>query len=112
MAKSTQGRVLIVDDEVPLTRALCHTLEQEGYTVTGVTSGAEAISVLQRSEHDLLLADLKMPKMDGLTLLRKALAINPNLVGVLMTGHGTISNAVEAMKVGAIDYILKPVKLH
>lgn len=112
MTQSSRGRLLIVDDEISMMKALCLTLAEEGYVVTGATSGAEAISALHHSDHDLLLTDLVMPKMDGIALLREASAIRPDLVGVLMTGHGSIPNAVEAMKTGAIDYVLKPVKLH
>jgi len=111
MAQNSRGRLLIVDDESSLMKALCHTLEEEGYTTTGVTSGAGAISALREGQHDLLLTDLIMPDVDGLALLREALSIRPDLVGVLMTGHGSIPNAVEAMKSGAIDYVLKPIKL-
>ena len=105
------GRVLIVDDEAAQLKALLNTLPQHGYTVTGVSSGEEAIEVLRAQSFDLLLTDLKLPGMDGVALLRVALSIDQNVVGILMTGHGTIATAVEAMQVGALDYVLKPFKL-
>src|SRR5688572_27738610 len=104
---SAPSRIVIVDDEVPLMRALCHTLRDEGYATTGFSSAKAAIAALQWHQFDLLLTDMMMPEMDGITLLKTALAFDANLVGVMMTGHGTIDTAVQAMKVGALDYILK-----
>lgn len=104
------GHILIVDDEVELMRALCDSL-QSHYQTTGVSTPAVALEALQTGEFDMMLSDLMMPEMDGIQLLRKALEIDSNLVGIIMTGQGTISTAVEAMKVGAFDYILKPFKL-
>lgn len=91
--------------------ALCNTLRDQGYETVGVSSGAAALAALRQGGFDLVLTDLKMPQMDGIALLREAQAIDPLLVGIVMTGHGTIPNAVDAMKVGAIDYVLKPFKL-
>src|SRR5260370_41118956 len=105
------AKLLIVDDEAPQMEALCKTLEIEGYSTTGFNSASEALSALPGGQFDLLLTDLKMPEMDGITLLRTALEVDGNLVGSMMTGDGTISTAVEAMKAGAHDYILKPFKL-
>jgi signal transduction histidine kinase len=104
-------RLLIVDDEVAQMTALCNTLEHEEYSATGFTSAARALTVLREQEFDLLLTDLTMPEMDGIALLRAAQEIDVNLVGVVMTGHGTIDTAIAAMKAGALDYILKPFKL-
>ncbi len=111
MPDPAPGRLLIVDDEVELRRALCDTLTDECYATTGAGSGEEALDTLSKHEFDLLLSDLMMPGMDGVQLLRKALEIDPNLVGIIMTGQGTIVSAVEAMKVGAFDYVLKPFDL-
>jgi signal transduction histidine kinase len=105
------GSLLIVDDEAPQLRALSTTLGDQGYATVGVASGEEALHALRGRTFDLLLTDLKMPGIDGITLLREALSIDRNLVGILMTGHGTIATAVQAMQVGALDYILKPFKL-
>jgi PAS domain S-box-containing protein len=111
MAATSLAKLLIVDDEADQMKALCNTLEQEGYATTGFTSANMALAALREQEFDLVLTDLMMPEMDGIVLLRRALEIDPNLVSIIMTGHGTIDTAVEAMKVGALDYILKPFKL-
>jgi DNA-binding NtrC family response regulator len=111
MSTSRPGRILIVDDEVELMRALCDSLQGPQFTVRGVTTPAEALDDLTAGDFDVLLSDLMMPDMDGIELLRKALEFDAKLVGIIMTGQGTISTAVEAMKVGAFDYILKPFKL-
>jgi len=108
---TAKARLLIVDDEAAQMQALCHTLEDNGYETVGCGSGEAALAALRSAPFDLLLADLMMPGMDGIGLLRAALAIDPTLVGIIMTGEGTISSAVEAMRSGALDYILKPFKL-
>jgi len=105
------ARLLIVDDEAASMRALCDTLHPHNYDTTGVTSGVEAMSAMLGSRFDLLLTDLKMSGMDGITLMREALRTDPDLVCIVMSGQGTVATAVEAMKSGAYDYILKPFKL-
>jgi PAS domain S-box-containing protein/putative nucleotidyltransferase with HDIG domain len=105
------GRIMIVDDETELMTALCEMLAGQRYETAGFRTGAEALAVLRDREFDLLLTDLMMPGMDGIELIRAGLKIDPNLVGIIMTGQGTVQTAVEAMKTGAFDYILKPFKL-
>ncbi|MES2634618.1 MAG: response regulator [Pseudomonadota bacterium] len=107
----TLPRLLIVDDERANMQALCETLAVCGYETRGCTDAASALGMLQGARFDLLLTDLRMPDMDGIELVRQALLIDSSLVAVLMTGHGSIATAVEAMQVGALDYILKPFKL-
>src|ERR1700739_466006 len=85
------ARLLIVDDEVGLLKALCDTLRDQGYETTGFTSGRSALAAMQSAKFDLLLADLMMPGMDGIALLQAALETDPQIVGVIMTGEGTIS---------------------
>ncbi|HSW08379.1 sensor histidine kinase [Aquabacterium sp.] len=111
MTQDAQARLLIVDDEAAQMRALCETLQDQGYQTCGFTDARAALTALHQQGADLLLADLAMPEMDGITLLREALRIDPQLVGVIMTGEGTISTAVEAMRSGAHDYILKPFRM-
>jgi DNA-binding NtrC family response regulator len=111
MSKEVLGRLLVVDDEVELTNALCETLSEQNYEVTGATSGKDGLKALDHGSYDILLSDLMMPGMDGIALLREALAIDPQLVGIIMTGQGTVQTAVESMKLGAFDYVLKPFKL-
>jgi len=112
MAKPSLGRLLIVDDEVELMQALKETLAENGYETDGANNGADGLQKLQAGSYDLLFTDLMMPGMDGITLLKQALEVDPQLIGIIMTGQGTIQTAVEAMKVGAFDYVLKPFKLH
>jgi two-component system, sensor histidine kinase and response regulator len=104
-------RLLIVDDEAAQLRALCETLEMEGYKTQGFRSAQQALAILRPGEFDLLLTDLKMPEMDGISLIKSAAQIDPMLGAVVMTGHGTIDTAVLAMQGGALDYILKPFKV-
>ena len=111
MSNAAPARLLIVDDETAQMQALCDTLEEQGYQVLGRSNGEDALATLRQQPFDLLLCDLMMPGMNGITLLRAALATDPTLVGIIMTGEGTISTAVEAMQSGALDYILKPFKL-
>lgn len=105
------AHILIVDDEPLQMKALCDTLLDNGFSTTGFTSGKAALDEMRKRSFDLVLTDLMMPEMDGIALLREAREIDPNLVSIIMTGEGTISTAVEAMKVGAFDYILKPFRL-
>lgn len=108
----TGARLLVVDDEAAQMKALCDTLEYEGYRPTGFTSAKRALAQLRPGEHDLLLTDLMMPELDGIELIRSARETDPELAGVVMTGHGSIDTAVAAMQVGALDYVLKPFKLN
>jgi signal transduction histidine kinase len=111
IAGTSLARILIVDDEAAQMKALCDTLRDEGYETVGFTRGKPALAALRQTEFDLLLADLMMPEMDGIALLQAAREVDPDLVGIIMTGEGSIASAVEAMKSGALDYILKPFKL-
>jgi signal transduction histidine kinase len=108
MTETAPVRILLVDDEVAQMEPLRVTLKAQGYETVGFTGGQAALAALREAPFELLLADLTMPEMDGITLLNRAQEIDPNLVGIIMTGHGRIDTAVEAMKVGAIDYVLKP----
>jgi two-component system, sensor histidine kinase and response regulator len=110
-ANRQQVRLLIVDDEAAQLRALCSTLELEGYKTLGFSSPKRALTELRPGEIDLLLTDLMMPEMDGIALINAAKEIDSTLGAIVMTGHGTIDTAVQAMQGGALDYILKPFKL-
>lgn len=117
MTRSPIARLLIVDDENSLVTALCRILQAQGYRTVGANSGPEALEALRAAaadsatRFDVLITDLKMPVMDGIALVRAAHAFDAALVSIVMTGHGTIDTAVEAMKGGALDYILKPFNL-
>jgi two-component system sensor histidine kinase/response regulator len=106
------ARLLIVDDEAAQMRALCDTLQIEGYLTQGFLSARQALAELRPGKVDLLLTDLMMPEMDGISLINAARQIDPELGAIVMTGHGTIDTAVQAMQGGALDYILKPFKLN
>ena len=110
-AKPTVGKVLVVDDEIELKNALVDALTAQSYEVYGFTNGAEALAALRHADFDLLITDLMMPEMDGITLIKAALEIDPHLVAIIMTGQGTIQTAVDAMKAGTFDYVLKPFRL-
>jgi DNA-binding NtrC family response regulator len=112
MTHPRTGRLLVVDDEVELMAALCDALRGEGFEPAGFADPAAALDALRGgAEFDLLLSDLMMPGTDGIQLLRQALQFDPALVGVIMTGQGSIPTAVEAMRAGAFDYLLKPFRL-
>jgi serine phosphatase RsbU (regulator of sigma subunit)/DNA-binding response OmpR family regulator len=111
MPETNPPKLLIVDDEVHQVEALRNTLADEGFSAAGFTSAAAALEALREEEFDVVMTDLMMPEMDGIAFLRQALMIDPNLVGIMMTGQGTIETAVNAMKAGALDYVLKPFKL-
>src|SRR3989440_5615694 len=101
-------RVLVVDDEQSLRKVLAATLQREGYEVTVCADGEEAISSLERDGADVVVTDLVMPKMDGLSLLRKVVSRHPDVPVIVITAHGRIDSAVEAMKAGAFDFLAKP----
>lgn len=108
---SNIGKILVVDDEVELKNILVESLTAQGYEASGFTSSEAAIEALRDQAFDVLLTDLMMPEMDGLSLMRASFEIDPHLICIMMTGHGTIQTAVDAMKVGAFDYVLKPFRL-
>jgi len=101
-------QILVVDDEANLRRVLTAQLSRDGYEVHTAPDGEAGLSVLREHHIDLVITDLRMPKMDGLELLRQALRSDPQLPVVILTAHGTVDNAVEALKTGAFDYITKP----
>ncbi len=103
-----KGRILIVDDEKAARKSLNDILKLEGYRVTAVASGEEAVEALEKDEFDLMLLDLKMPGMDGLEVLIKATEIAPDTLVILLTAHGSLESSIEALRQGAHDYILKP----
>src|SRR5690348_1631754 len=105
------NRLLVVDDEAAQVEALCRTLEEEGYAIKGFTATSAALEALRAGPFDIVLTDLTMPGMDGIAFLNAAREIDQGIAGIVMTGHGTIATAVEAMKAGALDYILKPFDL-
>ncbi len=108
---SDRGAVLIVDDEETIREMLAEFLEMEGYRVETAADGMAALDVLDDGHFDLVLTDLKMPRMGGISLLEQMAKHAPSTIGVIMTGFGTVDTAIDAMKRGAHDYILKPFKI-
>jgi DNA-binding NtrC family response regulator len=100
--------ILIVDDEGPIRRILSMLLRERRHRITEAASGEEALALLAEAKPDLVLLDLKLPGIDGLETLKRLRALEPRLDVVMMTAHGTISSAVEAMRRGAFDYLTKP----
>ena len=96
MSTPTLGKLLIVDDETELRTALCESLAEQGYETAGFAAGQTALEALEEQDYDVLLTDLMMPGMDGVALLKESLQIDPHLIGIIMTGQGTVQTAVEA----------------
>lgn len=105
------ARILVVDDERVIREILAEFLSLEGFTVHTVEDGEKALTELRLRPYDLVITDLKMPKISGLQLLEKIEAERLGVLTVLMTGFGTVETAIEAMKKGAYDYLLKPFKV-
>jgi two-component system response regulator HydG len=103
-----EATILVVDDEPELSRALSKLLSRNGYHVMTALNGEEGLVLLRQHEIHLVLSDLQMPRMGGLDLLKAAQVVSPHTEFVIITGHGTIETAVDAMKSGAYDFIEKP----
>lgn len=103
--------VLVVDDELSMREFLAILLDREGYTVDQAASAEEALACLERKTYDLVISDVKMPGLDGITLLGRIKEVAPDTAVLLMTAFSTAEQAVEAMKLGAYDYIAKPFKV-
>jgi response regulator RpfG family c-di-GMP phosphodiesterase len=110
-APDERPRVLIVDDEKFIRDILADFLGMEGYIVRTAEDGAAALGELGNAHYDLIISDLKMPRMGGIELLESIGTVAPNALTVIMTGFGTVETAIDAMKRGAYDYILKPFKV-
>ncbi len=106
---SHRGRVLIVDDEPDFAESVDWQLTKRRYRVFTALSGEDALDLLRRERIDVLVADIRMPGMDGIELIRRAAGIDPDLQSIVLTGHGGVDTAVEAMRLGAINYLRKPV---
>jgi DNA-binding NtrC family response regulator len=107
-------QVLLIEDEEPIRRVLSRILseENENYQVTEAVDGKEGLKILGSKQFDLVLCDIKMPKMDGIEVLQKSNEKNMHVPFIMLTGHGNVETAVEAMKLGAYDFISKPPDLN
>jgi DNA-binding NtrC family response regulator len=108
---SPRDRILVVDDEPNARTALAELLRDEGYSVETAADGFKALPKLDEFAPDLILTDLRMPGLDGLGLMRKARETDPERVVIVMTAHGAVDTAVQAMREGAADYLTKPINL-
>lgn len=106
------ANILIIDDEKSIRKTLSEILSYEGYKVDEAADGAEGFKMFKDKQYDAVLCDIKMPKMDGLEFLEKAKEVHPDVPIVMVSGHGNIDTAVDAVKKGAYDYISKPPDLN
>jgi two-component system nitrogen regulation response regulator NtrX len=106
------ANILIIDDEKSIRKTLSEILSYEGYKVDEAADGAEGFKMFREKQYDAILCDIKMPKMDGLEFLEKAKETNPDVPIIMVSGHGNIDTAVDAVKKGAYDYISKPPDLN
>jgi two-component system response regulator PilR (NtrC family) len=105
------ARILVVDDELSMRQFLEILLKKEGHEVFCASDGEEALAGFQAGPWDLLVSDIKMPKMGGLDLLRKAKGLHPNIAVIMITAYASPEDAIAAMKAGAYDYLTKPFKV-
>jgi signal transduction histidine kinase/CheY-like chemotaxis protein len=108
---STTAKILIVDDEAGVLLTTCAILQQEGYDVEAAASGVEAVEAIRQRHYDLVLTDLKMPGIDGLGVLAEVRKRSPLTVTVMMTGYGSVVSALDAVQLGAYEYLLKPIEV-
>ena len=107
-----QFRALVVDDEEDFLETLVNRLKKRDIDATGVKSGEEALELVKHKLFDVIIMDIKMPGgMDGIEALREIKNIQPITEVILLTGHGSVETSIEGMKLGAFDYLLKPVKI-
>ncbi len=104
----TAVRVLVADDDEMFLEILAETVEEAGAAVELAPDGLAAIEQLSAGDFDILISDLNMPRMDGLTLLRQVRALYPHILSILITGFGSLESAIQALRLGAYDYIQKP----
>jgi DNA-binding NtrC family response regulator len=105
------SKILLVDDEVVFTTNMGKLLTNRGYKVTAANSGDAAIQALEKETYDVVVLDLKMPGMDGLTTLKEIKKLGLFTETLILTGHGSIDTALEAIKLGAYDYLTKPCEI-
>jgi len=110
--KSDQKNILVVDDDKSVRTTFSSVLRKEGYRVTAVKNGYEAIMAINEESFDLALVDLRMPGLDGIEVLKKIKSRRPETRVIIFTGYGSITTAVEAIRKGATDYLNKPFSPH
>ena len=106
------AKILVIDDEQPIRASLKEILEYEGHTVAEAEDGMEGVTEASKSKYDAIFCDVKMPKMDGLDVLDMLESKAVNTPVIMISGHGTVETAVQALKKGAFDFIQKPLDLN
>ena len=106
-----KGRILIIEDEKSMREVLRILLEEEGYEITAASNGVEGMEYLGGDIFDLVVTDIKMPKADGFEVLKKVKELSPSTLVIMITAFGSTESTIEAMKLGAYDYIHKPFKI-
>ncbi|MBK7038070.1 MAG: sigma-54-dependent Fis family transcriptional regulator [Chitinophagales bacterium] len=106
------ANILLIDDEKSIRKTLREILEYEGYVVDEASDGSEGFRMIQEGDYDIVLCDIKMPKMDGMEVLEKSQVAHADVPFIMISGHGTLETAVEAVKKGAFDYVAKPPDLN
>jgi len=108
---SVEDRILIVDDEEVICSILARRLTREGYSCVTAHNGKEGLNHFYKDSFSLIISDIKMPEMDGIELLKKVRAVHPNMLVIIVTAYPEIDLAVEAIRLGACDFIIKPADL-
>jgi len=108
----TPSHILLVDDEEDFVEMLSLRLKEAGEAVLTANSGSQCLDIVEEKEIDVIILDVKMPDMDGIETLQEIKKRHPLIEVILLTGHGTIDTAVQGMKLGAFDFLLKPADFH
>ena len=103
-------KLLLIDDEPDILRVLSMSLKADGYHVVTAQNGPEGVACFEKEKPDIVITDIKIPGMDGIEVLKKIKTLNADTEVIIITGHGDIENAIEALKHGASDFINKPVR--
>ncbi len=111
-ANNPLARILIVDDELNLRSMLAQAFRALGYEIEDVGSGSKALRLLQQQPYDLMILDMNMPVMDGIEVMRRARELSPDLSIIVLTGHASVTSAIEAIRANADDYLTKPSSVH
>jgi len=101
-------KILIVDDEKDVRESTMRLLLRKGYYADGAESGIDALEKIREESFDLLIVDIRMPGMDGIEMLRRVKEINPEIIAIILTGHGTVDREIEAKQLGAVGFLRKP----
>ncbi|MFP4083469.1 MAG: response regulator [Desulfonatronovibrio sp.] len=108
----SEEKVLLVDDEQEFLKALSQRMQAKGLEITPATSGEEAIEAVKDEFFDAVVLDMMMPNLDGIETLKKIKEVNPDVQVILLTGHATVDKGIEAMKLGAMDFLEKPAEIN